>query len=96
MAETFKSIRTNELVEPDHITFGMFLRGCGNLITETKKRQIVMENIFRQACRRGAVSDFVIDSLFTSASSWFAEQMIGGKVDEDGIQIPAEWSRNVD
>jgi len=96
MAETFKSIRTNELVEPDHITFGMFLKGSGNLISETKKRQIVMENIFRQACRQGAVSDFVIDSLFTSASSWFAEQMIGGKVEEDGIQIPAEWSRNVD
>jgi pentatricopeptide repeat protein len=96
MMGTFKMMREKSAsVQPNHVTFGMVLKGCGNLMPDIEKRKTVIEKVFRHSCKEGQVSDFVINSLFEATSTAFVEKLLGSGV-EDGIQIPAEWSRNVD
>lgn len=93
---SFNSMRAkNSLVQPNHVSYGMFLKGCGNLMPDNDKRETVIEKVFRTSCRDGQVSDFVINSLCEAASTSFVETLLGSGI-EDGIQIPSEWSRNVD
>lgn len=82
----------DEGVKPNHVTFGMVLKGCNNLIPTTQKKEKFIEKLFRKACRDGCVSDFVINALFEASSTSFVEDLLGSKV-EDGIQIPEEWTK---
>jgi len=95
MVETFNLIRTDNHVDPNHVTFGLVLKGCSNLVSDMKKREVIVENVFRKAARDGFVSDFVIDSLLAATDASFAERLLGGSISDDGIQIPGEWTRNV-
>jgi pentatricopeptide repeat protein len=96
MIETFNKMRNSEIqtIHPNPVTFGLFLKGCGNLIDDEKTKQTVVENLFRKCCRDGCVSDFVLDALMEATSTPFVETLLGTSVDEDGIQIPEEWTRN--
>jgi hypothetical protein len=95
MVGTFNSMRgADASVKANHVTFGMFLKACSNLMPDNSKRNSVIEKLFRTACKDGQVSDFVINQLFEVTSTSFVEELLGSSV-EDGIQIPAEWSRNV-
>jgi len=98
MIETFNKMRNSEIqsIHPNHIAFGLFLKGCGNLIDDDKTKETVAENLFRKCSRDGCVSDFVLDALLEATSTPFVETLLGTSVDEDGIQIPEEWTRNND
>ena len=78
--------------EPNHVSYGAFLRSCGNLMPPSSKRDAVVGNIFRKCCEEGLVSQFVMDSVSHAASeslkSTLFEDVIGGK-------LPREWSRNL-
>ena len=98
MVEIFNNMRASKIrsINPNHVTYGLFLKGCGNLIDDSKKKETVVENLFRKCSRDGCVSDFVLDALMEATSTPFVETLLGTSIDEEGIQIPEEWTRNID
>mmetsp|Transcript_17233 Transcript_17233/g.32621 ORF Transcript_17233/g.32621 Transcript_17233/m.32621 type:complete len:570 (-) Transcript_17233:28-1737(-) len=99
MIETFNAIRLSPTIRPNHVTYGLFLKGCYNLMpnddeNDHKKVSSIVENIFRKCGKEGCVSDFVLDTLFESASSSFLHGIFGDSK-RNNIQIPAEWGKNV-
>lgn len=98
MVETFNNMRASKIrsINPNHVSYGLFLKGCGNLIDDIEKKQTVVENLFRKCTRDGCVSDFVLDALLEATSTPFVETLLGTSIDEEGIQIPEEWTRNID
>jgi pentatricopeptide repeat protein len=96
MIETFNLMRSSSTVRPNHVTYGLFLKGCYNLMpaADDEKRMSIVENIFRKCCKEGCVSEFVLDALFESASSSFLHGIFGDSK-RNNIHIPAEWSENV-
>mmetsp|Transcript_29905 Transcript_29905/g.39148 ORF Transcript_29905/g.39148 Transcript_29905/m.39148 type:complete len:117 (+) Transcript_29905:139-489(+) len=95
MVGTFNSMcGADASVKANLVNFGMFLKACGNLMPDNPKRNSVIEKLFGSACKGGQVSDFVINQLFEVTSTSFVEELLNRRV-EDGIEIPAEWSRNV-
>lgn len=74
--------------------YGLFLCACHNLMPATKKRDAVLESSFRQCCAAGYVNDFVLEQLERAASDELVLKLLGGFF-EDGVEPPAEWSRNV-
>ena len=90
--QTLNELQASKICEPNHVSYGTFLRSCGNLMPPSSKRDAVVGNIFRKCCEEGLVSQFVMDSVSHAASeslkSTLFEDMIGGK-------LPREWSRNL-
>jgi hypothetical protein len=96
LVETFNQMRTGDDIEPNHVTYAMFLKGCVALLPPGEKQQSIIENVFRKCCRDGHVSEFVFATFVESSSSSLCEKLLGGDVnDEDGVQIPESWARNV-
>ena len=94
--DIFNEIRSLEDVDPSHITYGMFLKACGNLMPPSEKRETVIENIFRKCSKDGKVSEFVLDSLTEAAPAGLCRKLLGGDIENgDGIQIPEEWCCNL-
>jgi len=90
--QTLNELQASEGCEPNHVSYGTFLRSCGNLMPPSPKRDAVVGNIFRKCCEEGLVSQFVMDSASRSASenlqSTLFEDCVGGK-------LPMKWSRNL-
>jgi hypothetical protein len=77
MVGTFSSVRgADTSVKANHVTFGTFLKACGNLIADNSKRNSVIEKLFRTACKDGQFSDFVINQLFEVPSTWFVKNSL--------------------
>lgn len=90
--QTLNELRASENCEPNHVSYGTFLRSCGNLMPPSPKRDAVVGNIFRKCCEEGLVSEFVMDSVSHAASenlkSTLFEDVVGGK-------LPRKWSCNL-
>uniref|UniRef100_A0A7S0AGT9 Pentacotripeptide-repeat region of PRORP domain-containing protein n=1 Tax=Minutocellus polymorphus TaxID=265543 RepID=A0A7S0AGT9_9STRA len=90
--QTLNELQASESCEPSHVSYGTFLRSCGNLMPLSPKRDAVVGNIFRKCCEEGFVSQFVMDSVSDAASeslkSTLFEDVVGGK-------LPREWNRNL-
>ena len=96
MVETFNELRNNSLVDANHATYGLFLKGCGSLLPSGEKQQTIVENVFRKCCREGLVSEFVFNALVESSSPDLCQKLFGGDVhDKDGVRIPQEWARKI-
>ena len=90
--QTLNELRASEDCEPNHVSYGTFLRSCGNLMPPSPKRDAVVGNIFRRCCEEGLVSQFVMDSVSHAASenlkSTLFEEIVGGR-------LPRKWSSNL-
>eukprot|EP00978_Attheya_sp_CCMP212_P007616 scaffold17658_cov54-Attheya_sp.AAC.2 len=87
-------IRDHPTLDPNHVSYGMFLKACANLLPPSNdKRDAVVENVFRKCAKDGHVHDFVLESLREAASPRLIKTLLGGNLAED-IQIPIEWTRN--
>ncbi len=96
MVETFNELRNASSVDANHVSYGLFLKGCSNLLPSGAKQQTIIENVFRKCCREGLVSEFVFNTFVESSSPELCERLFGGDIhnDDDGIRIPEEWARN--
>lgn len=92
--DTLKELRESLDREPDNACFGMFLKACGNLMPENKKRDAVVESVFQKCCSDGLVNDFVLNEFERASSEALQLEILGGFL-EDGVRLPEEWSRNV-
>ena len=104
LVETFNEMRNLDdidgmTVKPNHVSYGLFLKGCTYLLPASEQKESIVENIFRKCCRDGHVSEFVFTSLIEAASPELCNKLLGTSsenvYDDDGIQIPEEWARNV-
>ena len=90
--QTLNELRASENCEPNHVSYGTFIRSCGNLMPPSPKRDAVVGNIFRKCCEEGLVSEFVMDSVSYAASEnlkiTLFEDVVGGK-------LPRKWSCNL-
>jgi len=95
LVETFNMMRNSSGVDANHVTYAMFIKGCARLMPVGEKRDAVIENVFRKCCTEGYVSEFVFDTLVASSSQALCRKVMGGDVDnDDGVQIPEQWTRN--
>jgi hypothetical protein len=92
--QTMNEIRDHPTLAPNHVSYGMFLKACANLLPPSNdKRDAVVENVFRKCAKDGHVHKFVLESLQEAASPRLIKTLLGGKLAED-ISIPVEWTRN--
>jgi hypothetical protein len=89
-----KSSKTNNaVITADSRVYGLFVRACGNLLSNERKRDAVLETIFGQCCRDGYANDYVMRELERAASDELLLKLLGGFL-EDGVTIPESWSRS--
>lgn len=92
--DALKELREDLKQEPDSSCFGMFLKACANLMPESRKRDAVVENVFRKCCSDGLVDEFVISEFERASSEELQLEILGGFL-EDDIRLPKEWSKNI-
>lgn len=94
MIQTFNMMQSATYTGPNHVTYGLFLKGCYNLVSDQDKREVIVENVFRKCCKEGLISKFVLDTLFELSSPLFLQKIFGDNI-QNNVQIPAEWCKNV-
>lgn len=116
LVETFNELRnsgessssSSSSVSPNHVSYGLFLKGCGYLLSKEEQKSAIIETVFRKCCRDGYVSEFVLEALEQASAPSLYRKLLGGGSgsssandndndnfwDEDGIQIPHEWARH--
>jgi hypothetical protein len=92
--DSINDLRENPLLEPDPVSYGLFLRSCAQLMPLSDKRETVVENIFRKCCVDGQLGQYVLHELSYAASPNLCRKLLGGDMD-DGVNLPIEWTRNV-
>lgn len=91
--DTLKEI--NERFRADSNIYGLVMRACRVLMSPTtRKRDALLENIFRQCCEAGFVDEFCVREFQKGASDELQLKMLGGFL-EDGLQLPTSWKQNV-
>lgn len=93
--DTLNEIRSSPELKVNSSIFGLFLRACGKLMPPTKKRDAVIDNVFRMCCNDGCLNDYVLKEFKNAASEALQLKILGGFL-EDGVHIPDEWSRNAE
>jgi pentatricopeptide repeat protein len=91
---TLKFMRASEEYQPDSGSYGMFLKACANLMPPSRKRDEVVENVFRKCCSVGLLTEFVLNEFEQAASEELQLEVLGGFL-EDSVKLPDEWSVNV-
>ena len=92
--DSLKELRESRHLKPDSSCYGMFLKTCANLMPESRKRDAVVENIFRKCCADGLVDKVVLSEFERASSAALQLEIIGGFLDDD-VRIPEDWSKNV-
>jgi hypothetical protein len=63
---TLEELQESSYGRPNHVTYGMFLKACANLIPidDEDRRRIIVEPVFLQCCEDGQVGDIVLTQPF--------------------------------
>jgi len=87
---------------PDHYTFGTVLKASANLLWKDRD---FAPAVFKEACKRGQVSDGVLWKLRQAVPAKTYRELVGGGgsssnggADDDRVRVsdlPREWTRNV-
>ena len=80
--------------EPSQYTFGTMVKVCARLSSDAAERERLMEQLFRQACRRGLVSRAALGQFLRNTPSHVNMRVI---LSEGGTKrnIPHSWHNNV-
>jgi pentatricopeptide repeat protein len=93
--DTLKFMRATDEYAPDSGCYGMFLKACASLMPSSRKRDGVVENVFRKCCSVGLLTDFVLKEFERAASEELQLEVLGGFL-ADGVRVPQEWSSNTE
>lgn len=96
---TFKELQESPHSTPDEITYGTFIKACGNLMPQGQTRSTVVEALFRKCCREGKVGDMVLRQVRYAADDHlyrqlFSDVLANSNLDIDSIRvnnIPEDW-----
>lgn len=98
---TLKELTKSHYGNPNHITYGTFLRACDNLLSlDDERRRVVVEPVFLQCCQDGQVCQFVLTHLRNAAPDDLYQKLLGEFIVTSGGKVsiqdlPAEWKCNV-
>lgn len=97
---TLEELQESPYGRPNHVTYGMFLKACANLIPmDDDRRRVVVEPVFLQCCKDGQVGENVLRQLRLAAPEDLYRKLLSG-VRQSGAyvtleDIPEEWRCNV-
>ena len=98
---TLEELQESTYGSPDHVTYGMFLKACHNLIPSDQelRRRTVIEPVFLQCVKDGQVGEMVLKHLRTAAPKDLFQELVGS-VTSQGMTVkiedlPKEWRCNV-
>jgi len=86
--------------DADEITYGTFIKACGNLMPHGNVRASVLEALFKKCKAEGKVGEMVIRQMFTAASNDMYQRLIGSHVlgQHKFINVedlPSQWTYNL-
>lgn len=97
---TLEELQVSPYGNPNHVTYGMFLKAANNLIptSDKMKRRYVVEPVFLQCCKDGQVGEIVLKELKLAAPEIYTHYL--GKIRISGSKIrmedlPRAWTMNV-
>lgn len=89
----FVQARNDENVQASHVTYGSFISTLGRLMEPSEQRDHVVLQVFRQCCREGQVSPYVVQKLKATILS---APLLRSAFEDHGEQnLPHDWTRNV-
>ena len=92
-----KDLESADYGNPDHVTYGTFLKVCANQMPDCSTRQQIMEVVFGQCIRDGQVGNLVLQQMRAMGPGDLYYRLVGRDILEE-IQmedLPAEWWANV-
>ena len=96
---TLEELQGSPYGTPNHVTYGMFLKACANLIpSDEERRRVVVEPVFLQCCKDGQVGEIVLDHLRLAAPADLYNKLLGITNPSTKVRIedlPKEWRCNV-
>jgi hypothetical protein len=97
---TLEELQGSPYASPNHVTYGMFLKACANLIpADDERRRLVVEPVFRQCCKDGQVGEIVLKQLRLAAPDDLYQKLLGRLIQPDSHlrleDIPLAWRRNL-
>ena len=97
---TLEELQESPYGNPNHVTYGMFLKACANLIPmDAERRRVVVEPVFMQCCKDGQVGEIVLKQLRLAAPDDLYQKLLGD-LSQSGSTVriedlPVEWRCNV-
>jgi hypothetical protein len=97
---TLEELQESQYGNPNHVTYGMFLKACANLIPmDEERRRVVVEPVFLQCCKDGQVGDIVLKQLRLAAPDDLYQKLLGDLSYSGSTlrveDLPKEWRCNV-
>ena len=102
---TLEELMDSPYGRPNHVTYGMFLACCANLIPSDDeiRRVTIVEPVFAQCCKDGQVNQMVLNQFRLAAPDDLYEKILGNVIQKkNGIpkkvrvqDLPLEWRCNV-
>ena len=99
---TLEELQESHYGSPNHITYGMFLKACANLMsTDDERWQRIVEPVILQCRRDGCVGELVLKQLQNAAPEQLYQNLLDDVVDRDKMtlikfsDLPEEWRCNV-
>jgi hypothetical protein len=92
-----KELEQSPYGKPDQISYGTFLKVCGNQMPDCNTRQKIIEVIFQRCCKDGQLGSLVLSQLKAIAPEELYERLLGKRI-YDNVQLddlPKEWRCNV-
>ena len=96
-----EELECSQYGNPNHVTYGTFLKACANLIAaeDEEMKRLIVEPVFNKACEDGQVGELVLKQLRSAAPSELYEKLVrdigNGSRSITLRDIPPEWHRNV-
>eukprot|EP00816_Leptocylindrus_hargravesii_P011642 CAMPEP_0196813218 /NCGR_PEP_ID=MMETSP1362-20130617/34767_1 /TAXON_ID=163516 /ORGANISM="Leptocylindrus danicus, Strain CCMP1856" /LENGTH=582 /DNA_ID=CAMNT_0042189305 /DNA_START=105 /DNA_END=1853 /DNA_ORIENTATION=- len=93
---TFKELQESPHANPDEITYGTFIKACGNLMPHGPTRNKVVEALFKKCCQDGKVGDMVLRQVRYAADDHLYQRLFGDVLanrNSIGVHdIPEDWT----
>jgi hypothetical protein len=98
-SNTFIDLEKSNYGTPNHVTFGVYMTACQNLIPEGESRASAVGDAFKKCCQVGMVNETVLKRAQSALSSEQLRNLLQSSATPDGIvdvnNLPLEWRRNV-
>lgn len=94
---TLKDLEQSRFGKPDQVTYGTFLRMCGNQVPPCESREKLVALIFKKCMKDGQVGNLVLQQLSSVGSEELYFALIGVSSFEEVklSDLPKEWRENV-
>jgi len=96
-----KELQDCDFDEPNSITYGSFLKACGNLNLPKELLEHDARSSFLKCCEEGQVNEYVVSQLKNAVSNEMLEELIPNwynleyRKNRWNKGLPPHWSRNV-